>query len=312
MPCIMVQGTMSGAGKSTLVTALCRILSDRGYDVAPFKSQNMSGYVSGGISRAQAVQAAAARLPPSRHMNPILLVPRSDHTSEVFERGVSQGVMDTQTYYRYAAGRGVGAALESLESLRRTHNVVVLEGAGSPAEINVPFDMANMRMAEAASAPVLIVSDIERGGCFAQMAGTMSLLEPRHQKMVRGFIINKFRGDPSILGPGTARILETTGRPVLGVIPYARTRLPPEDSLDEGGADAHLGDAVGQAAARWGLVPGRPDSDTPLEDAVRQTARTAAAAPNSFLHPGLEEAIDHTARIVESALDVGAILDLLG
>ncbi|MCE2508906.1 MAG: cobyric acid synthase [Nitrosopumilaceae archaeon] len=310
MPCIMVQGTMSGAGKSTLVTALCRILSDRGYDVAPFKSQNMSGYVSGGISRAQAVQAAAARLPPSGHMNPVLLVPRSDHTSEIFERGVSQGVMDTTAYYRYAAGRGIGAALESLELLRRTHRVVVLEGAGSPAEINVPFDMANMRMAEAASAPVIIVSDIERGGCFAQMAGTMSLLEPRHRQMVRGFIINKFRGDPSILGPGTARILETTGKPVLGVIPYTRTRLPPEDSLD--GGDADLEDAVGQAAARWGIIPGKPDSDAPLEDAIRQTARTAAAALDSFLHPGLEEAIDHTARTVESALGIDAILDLLG
>ena len=310
MPCIMVQGTMSGAGKSTLVTALCRILSDRGYDVAPFKSQNMSGYVSGGISRAQAVQAAAARLPPSRHMNPVLLVPRSDHTSEVFERGVSQGVMDTQTYYGYAAGRGVGAALESLESLRRTHNVVVLEGAGSPAEINVPFDMANMRMAEAASAPVIIVSDIERGGCFAQMAGTMSLLEPRHQKMVRGFIINKFRGDPSILGPGTTRILETTGKPVLGVVPYTRTQLPPEDSLDEGGADAPLEGAAGQASAHRGLIPDRTDPDT-LEDAVRRTARTAAAASDS-LRPGLEGAIDHTAGIVESALDIGAILDMLG
>ena len=264
MPCIMVQGTMSGAGKSTLVTALCRILSDMKRDVAPFKSQNMSGYVSYGISRAQAVQAAAARLTPSHHMNPVMLVPRGDRTSEVFEMGVSQGVMDTASYYRYAAGRGVEVALESLESLRREHDTIVLEGAGSPAEINVPFDMANMRMAEAASAPVLVSADIERGGCFAQMAGTVSLLEPRHRDLIRGFVINKFRGDPTILGPGMARIFEMTGKPVLGIIPYMRTLLPPEDSLDAGGGDAPL-----------------------------------------------EEAIDYTARTVESALDMDAILEML-
>ena len=254
MPCIMVQGTMSGAGKSTLVTALCRILSDMKHDVAPFKSQNMSRYVAGGISRAQAVQAAAARLPPSHHMNPIVLVPRSDRSSEVFERGVSQGVMDTASYYRYASERGIAVALKSLESLRREHHTIVLEGAGSPAEINVPFDMANMRMAEAASAPVLISADIERGGCFAQMAGTVSLLEPRHRDLLRGFVINKFRGDPAILGSGISRILEITGKPVVGVIPYMRTLLPPEDSLDSGGGD------------------------TPLEEAIEYTARTVKSA----------------------------------
>ena len=248
MPCIMIQGTMSGAGKSTLVTALCRILSDMEYDVAPFKSQNMSGYVSGGISQAQAVQAAAARLPPSHHMNPVMLVPRSDHSSEVFEMGVSQGVMDTTSYYKYAAKRGIRVALESLESLRREHHIIVLEGAGSPAEINIPYDMANMRMAEAASAPVLVVADIERGGCFAQMAGTISLLKTCHQNMVRGFIINKFRGEPGILADGIHHIHATTGIPVLGIIPYIQTRLPPEDSLDVGSSSGPLEDAISDIA----------------------------------------------------------------
>lgn len=307
----MVQGTMSGAGKSTLVTALCRILSDKGYDVAPFKSQNMSRYMAGGISRAQAVQAAAARLSPTYDMNPILLVPRTDDSSEVFERGASRGVMDTTRYYAYAASKGIDVALESLKELRRQHDVIVLEGAGSPAEINVPFDMVNMRMAEAASAPVIITADIERGGCFAQMVGTVSLMEPRHQKMVRGFIINKFRGDPSILEPGVARILDTTGKPVLGTIPYMRTRLPPEDSLDEDDTDVNLEDSIDQTTAHWDVIPGRPDSDAPLEDATRQTGRTVVAAYNFLPHPGTEDAINHTAGIIESALDMDTILAMI-
>lgn len=293
---------MSGTGKSTLVTALCRILSDRGHDVAPFKSQNMSGYVMGGISRAQAVQAAAARLPPDCDMNPILLVPRSDNSSEVFERGISQGTMNTTTYYKYAAERGIGVALKSLESLRRMHHTIILEGAGSPAEINVPFDMVNMRMAEAASAPVIIAADIERGGCFAQMAGTISLMEPHHQKMVRGFIINKFRGDPSILESGISRILDTTQKPVLGIIPYIHTRLPPEDSLD----DANLDDFTDPTMARHDFDIRRPDSGISLDDSVQQPV-----ADNFTLYPSIDDAINHTAGIVESALDVDMILEML-
>ena len=250
MPCIMVQGTTSGAGKSTLVTALCRILSDMGYNVAPFKSQNMSGYAAGGMSRAQVVQAAAARVPPRPYMNPILLVPRTDRSSEIFELGSSRGVMDTTRYYAYAKARGVGVALESLAELRQRHHVVVLEGAGSPAEINVPFDMANMLMAEAASAPVLIAADIDRGGCFAQMVGTMSLLARRHQNMVGGFVINKFRGDPGILKPGAARVMDMTGKPILGVVPYIRTGLPPEDSLDPRAEKAAEGAALEEAIVR--------------------------------------------------------------
>lgn len=245
MPCIMVQGTMSGAGKSTLVAALCRIISDRGYSVAPFKSQNMSSfsYGEGGllVSRAQAVQAVAARCPIAPEINPVLLKPRTDRASEVYVMGRACGIMDTKEYYKYAAAHGIDAAVRALNALRRNHEVVVMEGAGSPAEINVPFDMANMRMAEAAEAPVVIVADIERGGCFAQMAGTIALLDERHRGMVRGFVINKFRGDAGILEPGIRRIREMTGREVLGVLPYMKTRLPDEDSLDGGGAEIPVG-----------------------------------------------------------------------
>ena len=230
----MIQGTMSGAGKSTLVAALCRILSDMGHDVAPFKSQNMSSFTHDAmmVSRAQAVQAQAARCPVSLEINPVLLVPRSDDSSEVFVMGESRGVMDTAEYYRFAEREAMRAATGALERLRRGHEIIVIEGAGSPAEINVPYDMANMRVAEAAGAPVVIVADIERGGCFAQMAGTMALLPKEHSRRVAGFVINKFRGDASILEGGIERIRRLTGKDTLGVIPYMRSRLPSEDSLD--------------------------------------------------------------------------------
>ena len=230
----MVQGTMSGAGKSTLVAALCRILSDMKYDVAPFKSQNMSSFSHDTlkISKAQAIQAQAARCAVTPEINPVLLVPYNDTSSEVFAMGNSQGIMDTQTYYKYAAGPGIRLAKDALDTLQKRHDIIVLEGAGSPAEINVPFDMANMAMAEMANASVIIIADIERGGCFAQMAGTVSLLPKRHSDMIVGFVINKFRGDASILNAGIQHIKETTGIDTIGIIPYTDVRLPSEDSLD--------------------------------------------------------------------------------
>lgn len=232
----MIQGTSSGAGKTTLVTVLCRALADRGYRVAPFKAQNMSRFTfaSGSfvISRAQAIQAAAARCPVSDHINPIVLVPQGDDISEVYVQGKSRGMMNATQYYAYAAADGILQAIKSLRILLKEYEVVVIEGAGSPAEINVPFDIANMRMAEAAGSPVIIVSDIERGGCFAQMAGTIALLEERHRRMVRGFVINKFRGDPDMLDAGMRYIDNRYGVPTISVLPYVDTRLPAEDSLD--------------------------------------------------------------------------------
>lgn len=236
MPSIMIQGTSSGAGKTTLVTALCRALADRSYHVAPFKAQNMSRFTfaSGSfvVSRAQAIQATAARCPVSHHINPIVLVPQGDNISEVYVHGESLGTMNASEYYAYAATDGIRQAAYSLRTLLKKYEVVVIEGAGSPAEINVPFDIANMRMAEVAGSPVVIVSDIERGGCFAQMAGTIALLEERHRRMVRGFVINKFRGDPDMLEAGIRYIDDIYGVPTISVLPYIDTRLPAEDSLD--------------------------------------------------------------------------------
>lgn len=238
---VMVQGTSSGAGKTTVATALCRIFSDMGYSVAPFKAQNMSrfSYRSGGteISRAQAIQAAAARAEPSQDMNPILLKPLGDDSSEVLVGGRSAGVMRAAQYYRFAARRGAAAVRASLRRLAAGHDVLVIEGAGSPAEINIP-DIANMRTASAARAPVLVVADMERGGAFAALAGTMALLSARDRARVRGFVMNRFRGDRAVLEPGLRRITRLTGVPVLGVVPSVRVGLPEEDSLGSGGRAA--------------------------------------------------------------------------
>ncbi len=228
----MIQGTMSGAGKSTVTAALCRILSDDGYRVAPFKSQNMSRNTHKMVSCAQALQARAARCPITPDINPIVLVPNSDTTSMVYVRGTTQGIMNATQYYDFAAKTGMDIAITSLQTLQDKYDIIVLEGAGSPAEINIPCDIANMRMAEAAAARVIIVSDIERGGCFAQMVGTMTLLEKQYQDIVGGFLINKFRGDYIVLEPGIRTIQDMTGVPVMGVMPYMETQLPAEDSMD--------------------------------------------------------------------------------
>lgn len=237
----MVQGTSSGAGKTTLATALCRLFSDAGYRTAPFKAQNMSRFShrarGAEIARAQAVQARAARARPSQDMNPILLKPLGDDTSEVLVCGRSLGPMRAAQYYRFAAKRGAAAVREALGRLASSYDALVIEGAGSPAEINIP-DIANMRTARAARAPVLLVADMERGGAFAAVAGTMALLPPRDRARVRGYVMNRFRGDRGILEPGLRRISRETGVPVLGVVPSIRVGLPEEDSLGSGGRAA--------------------------------------------------------------------------
>lgn len=234
---LMVQGTSSGAGKTTIVTALCRIFSDMGYRPAPFKAQNMSRFSFRSkdleISRAQAVQAMAARVRPSQDMNPILLKPLGDDSSEVLVCGKSNGAMRAAEYYRFAARRGTDAVRAALGRLSRQHDALVIEGAGSPAEINIP-DIANMKTASMARAPVVLVTDMERGGAFAALAGTMALLPARERARVRGFVMNRFRGDPAILEPGLRRISRITGVPVLGVVPSIHVGLPEEDSLGAG------------------------------------------------------------------------------
>ena len=234
---LMIQGTSSGAGKTTLVTALCRIFSNKGYSVAPFKSQNMSNFSYIGknfeISRAQAIQAIAARCEITPDLNPILLKPLGNYYSDVFVQGKKFARMHaTQYYQKFIKTRGMNFATKSFRNLQQTYDIVILEGAGSPAEINLEkFDIANMKMAKLANSPVLLISDIDRGGSFASLVGTMSLLDKHYQKLVRGFILNKFRGDVNILKPGFRKIKKITQRPVLGVIPMLDFNLPEEDSL---------------------------------------------------------------------------------
>jgi adenosylcobyric acid synthase len=236
----MVQGTSSGSGKSTLVTAFCRIFSDKGYRVSPFKAQNMSSNTftiagtSYEISQAQAVQAIASRRKPDVRMNPILLKPLGDYRSKVIMNGSFYLDMYAQDYYdSFVFQTGFSNVLKSLTSLRKENDLVIIEGAGSPAEINISkYDISNMLLAEAIGAPVLITSDIERGGCFANIIGTMRLLKKIHRDLVQGFLINNFRGDRSFLTPAIRSVEKITKKKILGVIPKINFCLPAEDSLD--------------------------------------------------------------------------------
>lgn len=234
--CIMVQGTMSGAGKSLLCTALCRIFAQDGLRVAPFKSQNMAlnSYVTREgleMGRAQVVQAQAAGVEPDVRMNPILLKPCSDTGSQVIVRGEVRGQMPAKEYFRYKK-QLVPEILDAYHSLAADYDVIVLEGAGSPAEINLKSDdIVNMGLARMVNAPVLLAGDIDRGGVFAQLYGTVALLEPEERARIGGLVINKFRGDPEILRPGLSMLEERTYLPVLGVVPYLDVEIDDEDSL---------------------------------------------------------------------------------
>ena len=237
MKSLMIQGTSSGAGKTTLVAALCRIFSDKGYLVAPFKSQNMSNFAyitpNFQISRAQAIQAVAARAEITPDMNPILLKPRGNYWSSVFLRGKYYKRLHANEYYKkFVLSKGLELVSKSLHTLQKKYDLVILEGAGSPAEINLEkFDIANMGIAEKTNIPVILITDIERGGSFASIVGTLELLDKKHRKLVKGFVFNKFRGDFTILKPGFKKIKQNTGKPVFGTIPMAKFSLPEEDSL---------------------------------------------------------------------------------
>lgn len=233
---IMIQGTMSGAGKSLLCAALCRIFAREGYRVAPFKSQNMalnSCVTDDGLEmgRAQAVQAAAANVRPDVRMNPVLLKPCTDTGSQVIVNGKVQTQLGAKEYYQYKK-QLIPAVREAYESLASENDLIIIEGAGSPAEINLrDNDFVNMGLAQMVDAPVLLAGDIDRGGVFAQLVGTVDLLEPEENEHIKGFVINKFRGDPSILDPGLTMLEEKTHIPVLGVIPYLDVDIDEEDSL---------------------------------------------------------------------------------
>jgi adenosylcobyric acid synthase len=239
MKAIMIVGTTSHAGKSLLTAALCRILSRRGWRVAPFKGQNMAlnAYVtpSGGeIGYAQAVQAWAAGVTPRIEMNPILLKPQGDMTSQVILKGRAVGKVNAADYYENYFDVGWQAIEESLRRLSEEFDLVVCEGAGSPAEINLKHrDLTNMRVAKHLNASTILVVDIERGGAFAHVIGTLELLEPDERALIRGIVINKFRGQRSLLQSGIDWLQERTGIPVIGVIPWMEdSGFPAEDSLD--------------------------------------------------------------------------------
>jgi adenosylcobyric acid synthase len=235
---IMVQGTSSGSGKSTIAIGLCRLFSDKGYKVAPFKAQNMSSnfFVTAGgskMAQVQAIQAVAARKEPDPKMNPILLKPLGEYRSMVFLNGRFYSEMHAKEYYeKFVMQQGFSTALKALDSLRDENDIVVIEGAGSPSEINIArYDIANMLLAQKVGAPVIIVADIERGGCFASIVGTMQLLKPAHRSLVKGFLINKFRGDITLLAPAIKEVQKMTKKRILGIIPKIEFNLPEEDSL---------------------------------------------------------------------------------
>lgn len=233
---IMIQGTTSSAGKSLISTALCRIFTEDGYKVCPFKSQNMSskyyttkeGYM---MSPAQALQAKAANIDPHPNMNPILLKPTSHTGSEVIIKGISTRKMGAREYFKFKNSLR-DMIKDTYNELEKTNDIVVIEGAGSPAEINLKEnDIVNMGMAEMADSPVLLVADIDRGGVFASLYGTVMLLEEKERARVKGLIINKFRGDKSLLDSGIEMIEDLLNIPVIGTIPFVPLELVDEDSL---------------------------------------------------------------------------------
>jgi adenosylcobyric acid synthase len=265
---IMVLGTGSHVGKSLLTTALCRIFAQQGHRVAPFKSQNMSlnsaATIEGlEIGRAQALQAEAAGVAPSVHMNPILIKPTGEASSQVVVRGKVWGRVTAADYHQRRVEELMPVVRESYEILAAQYDVILLEGAGSPAEINLKqHDIANMRMAEMADAACLLVGDIDRGGVFASLLGTLELLEPDERQRVRGFAINKFRGDISLLQPGIQKIEERVQKTCLGVVSYLHSlMLEEEDSLG---------------------LPVAMETAWPVDESANRCLRVAVIAPPSF------------------------------
>jgi adenosylcobyric acid synthase len=254
---LLVAGTTSDAGKSMIVAGLCRLLFRKGIRVAPFKAQNMSnnsavaldGAGGGGeIGRAQAIQARAAGLAPSVRFNPILLKPGSDRTSQLVVRGRPVGVVGARDYITHR-DQLAGVVAEELAALRSDFDVVLCEGAGSPAEINLrATDLANMGLARAAGLPVIVVGDIDRGGVLAHLFGTVAVLSAEDQSLIAGFVVNKFRGDPSLLAPGLDQLTALTGRPTYGVLPYSEDLwMDAEDSVS-----VVAGTVVGRSAPPHG------------------------------------------------------------
>ena len=309
---IMVQGTMSGAGKSLLCTALCRIFRQDGLRAAPFKSQNMAlnSYVTREgmeMGRAQAAQAEAAGIEPDVRMNPILLKPSSDVGSQVIVNGQVRAQMKASDYFAYKK-QLIPEIMAAYESLAAENDVIVIEGAGSPAEINLrENDIVNMGLAELVNAPVLLAGDIDRGGVFAQLYGTAMLLSEAERSRVRGLVINKFRGDVEILRPGLKQIEDLTGIPVFGVVPYLRVEIDDEDSLAPrlGVTDARK--PLDIAVVRLPRISNFTDF-APLEThpllGVRYVDRASKlGAPDLVILPGTKSTMDDLLWLRESGLE---------
>ncbi len=315
---IMIQGTMSNAGKSLLAAGLCRIFKQDGYSVAPFKSQNMAlnSYITSEgleMGRAQVVQALAAGCEPSVDMNPILLKPSSDVGSQVIVHGVPIGTMPAKEYFKYKK-QLIPEIKKSFDRLSEQFDIIVIEGAGSPAEINLKSDdIVNMGMAKLADAPVLLAGDIDRGGVFAQLYGTAELLEPEEKAMIKGLIINKFRGDKTILDPGIKQIEDLCKIPVVGVIPYMDVDIEDEDSLsDRLSSTSHTKDAwIDIAAIRFPRLSNFTDLnifDTIPGISVRYVKRLSELGkPDMIVLPGTKNTIEDLLWMRQNGLETAVL-----
>lgn len=313
---IMIQGTMSNAGKSLIVTGLCRILKQDGYRVAPFKSQNMAlnSYITKDnleMGRAQVVQAQAAGMEPDVCMNPILLKPTSQMGSQVIVNGKVVGNMKAGDYFKKKK-EYIPVILKAYEELANRVDVIVVEGAGSPAEINLrQDDIVNMGFAELVDAPVLLVGDIDRGGVFAQLVGTTMLLEPRERDRIKGLIINKFRGDRSILEPGLRMLEEKCKKEVWGVIPYADIKIEDEDSLCETLEQKQYDGGIDVAVIRLPKISNFTDFQAlSMENSVSlRYVETVSqlGKPDVIILPGTKNTIDDMKWLRETGMEMAIV-----
>lgn len=316
----MIQGTMSGAGKSLLVAGLCRIFRQDGLKAAPFKSQNMAlnSYITADgleMGRAQAVQAEAAGVAPSVWMNPILLKPTTDTGSQVIVDGKVQGNMSAREYFSYKK-QLVPVILEAYQQLEKEYDVIVIEGAGSPAEINLKEnDIVNMGLANMLNAPVLLAGDIDRGGVFAQLYGTVALLEAEEKRRIRGLIINKFRGDKTILDPGIAMLEEKTRIPVVGVVPMLSVDLEEEDSfsrrLEKSARDQEWEENLHIAVIRFPRISNYTDL-SPLEARPKVQVRYVSTVrelgePDLVILPGSKNTMEDLRWLRMSGLEAALL-----
>lgn len=322
---IMVQGTSSDAGKSFLVTGLCRLLSNRGVKVCPFKSQNMSNnscVTADGleVSRAQAVQAEAARLEPETCMNPVLLKPRRDTSSEIVLNGRVFEAPAERDYYRtFTLNEGIRAVRQALAEIESRFDAVVIEGAGSPAEVNLnETEIVNMRVAREADVPVILVTDVDRGGSLASIVGTLELLGDDRPR-VKGLVFNKFRGDPSLFEPAVRWVEDYTGVKVLGVVPWVRgAAIAGEDSLSlhwgsgTGGADISVGVVRFPGVSNFtDLDPFEFEPDVELVGIDESTRERVLASLDAVILPGSKNSMRDMAWLAGTGL-AGEILRLRG